>query len=105
MLKLPKCNPLETLHLRFCNYLVFKPKLQTPNLDVLLELGRIPLAIFGRKNAAKNWERICLNKKANPIVYNNSEENSWGNLTKDCFASIGLLDVFLNYRLVKTPNI
>ena len=60
------------------------------------------------RNAAKNWERICLNKKANTIVlssYNNKQENCWANLTKHCFSSIRLLDVFLNHRPGKAPNI
>ena len=105
-LKLPKHNPLETLHQRFCKELL-GVQIHTPNLGVLLEIGRIPLTIYGKKNAAKNWERICVNKKANPIVlssYENDQENSWANLTKHCFASVGLLDVFLNLRPGKTPN-
>ena len=106
-LKLPKNNPIETLHLRFCKE-ILGVQTQTSNLGVLLELGRIPLTIYGKKNAAKNRERICLNKKANPIVlssYSNNQENSWANLIKLGFASIGLLNVFLNHRPGKTPNV
>ena len=34
----------------------------TTNIGVLLELGRIPLAIYAVKLAVKNWERIKKNK-------------------------------------------
>ena len=52
-LKIPKTNLLETFHLRFCKDLL-GVQTQTPNFGVLLELGRVPLTIFGKKNAIKN---------------------------------------------------
>ena len=54
-LKLPKNNPVETLHIKFCKELL-GVQIQTTNLAVLLELGRLPLYIYGKKNSAKNWE-------------------------------------------------
>ena len=107
ILKIPKTNPLETFHLRFCKDLL-GVQVQTSNLGVLLELGRVPLTTFGKKNAIKNWERICINKKANKIVtasYNDTQEKSWTEATKFCFSRIGLLDVFLNQTPSKAPNL
>ena len=56
-LKLPKNNPVETLHTMMCKHLLGVKK-QTTNIGVLLELGRFPLHIFALKHAIKNWERI-----------------------------------------------
>ena len=107
-LKLPKVNPVETLHIKFCKDLL-GAQIRTANLGVLVELGEIPLSIYGKKNAAKNWDRICLKQKANILLltsYQNHLENDWGNSMKNCFSRIGLLDVFLNIRTTKqAPNI
>ena len=97
-LKLPRTNPVENLHIKFCKELLGVGK-YTTNIGVLLELGRYPLLIYGKKNAAKNWERIAKKQNANPIIlssYHNSQQNGWASSIKGCFSSIGLLDAFLN---------
>ena len=97
-LKLPKSNPVETLHIKFCKDLL-GVQIRTTNLGVLLELGRIPLYIYGKKNAANNWDRICLKQKGNIILLtscNNVSDKNWVFLMKNCFSSVGLLNVFLN---------
>ena len=40
-LKLPKNNPIENMHMRFCKEILGVQR-QTTNVGVLLELGRIP---------------------------------------------------------------
>ena len=80
-LKLPKVNPIENLHIKFCKDLL-GVQIQTTNLGVLLELGRLPLCIYGKKNVAKNWERIGIQHKANTILlssYLDSQEYGWTN--------------------------
>ena len=56
-LKLPKDNPIETIHHMICKQILGVQK-QTTNIGVLLELGRVPLHLFALKAAVKNWERI-----------------------------------------------
>ena len=88
--------------MRFCKEILGVGK-YTTNLGVLLELGRYPLLLFGKKNVAKNWERIAQKQNANPILqssYHNSEENGWAFSIKGCFSKIGLLDAFIN----RTPR-
>jgi len=63
-LKLPKNNPIETLHMTFCKELLGVQK-QTTNIGVLLELDRVPLSIYAKKNCVKNWERIAIRKDIN----------------------------------------
>ena len=104
-LKLPKNNPIENLHIRFCKGLLGIQR-QTPNLGVLLELGRIPLNIYAKKNFTKNWERIALKRKANAIIlysyaYNH---NGWARSMKDYLSGIRLKNIFLNIRTGKLPN-
>ena len=99
-LKIPKTNPIENLHIKFCKDLLGL-QIRAVNLGALMELGRITLCIYGRKNAAKNWDRICLKKQANNIIqksYQNSLQNGWASSMKSCFSSVGLLNVFLNER-------
>ena len=66
-LKMPKNNPIENAHIRFCKELLGVQR-QTTNIGVLLELGRIPIMIYGIKNCIKNWSRIHILGKANEIV-------------------------------------
>ena len=99
-LKLPKNNPIENLHIKFCKELIGVQK-QTQNLGVLLELGRLPLTIFAKKNCIKNWERIAIKKNANSLVklsYRWVLQNSagWGQSIKEYLSQIGLMNVFLN---------
>ena len=97
-LKLPTNNPVETLHRKFCKQLLGVHP-QTTNIAVLLETGRLPLEIFAKKNAAKNWDRICLKQEGNELLIASCREtsnDSWSISVKNTFTKAGLLDVFLN---------
>ena len=65
-MKLPKNNPITNLHMMICKQLLGVHR-TTTNVGVLLELGRIPLEIYAKKHAVKNWERIRKGM-ANPLV-------------------------------------
>ena len=113
-LKLPKANPIETMHIKVCKDLL-GVQIRTTNIGVLLELGEIPLCIFGKKNMAKNWNRISKEKKGNELLlssYQHNTENDWGNNVKNYFSSIGLLNLFLesppeegNNQTARNPHI
>ena len=47
-LKMPSNNPMENTHRRFCKDLLGVQR-QTSNIGVLLDLGRIPIMIYGEK--------------------------------------------------------
>ena len=64
-LKLPKNNPIETLHMKICKQILGVHR-QTTNIGVLLELGRMSLDLEGIKLGVKNWERI---RKKMQITY------------------------------------
>ena len=66
-LKIPHNNPIENTHMRFCKDLLGVQR-QTSNIGVLLELERVPIMIYGKKNCVKNWVRINVCEKANEIV-------------------------------------
>ena len=108
-LKLPKNNPIETLHMTFCKELLGVQK-QTTNIGVLLELGRVPLSIYAKKNCVKNWERIAIRKDANFLskasyefsLYNNT---GWAQSIKDYLSQIGLMNVFLNENVTRQANL
>ena len=107
-LTLPKINPIENVQIRFCKELLGVQK-QTHNAGVLLEMGRIPLSIFGKKNCIKNWERIVL-KKANRITstsydYNLASNMGWPRAIKESVSKIGLLSIFINKRKTAPNNI
>ena len=98
-LKLPKDNPIETLHMRICKQILGVQR-QTTNIGVLLELGRIPLNIYGIKQAVKNWERIKKGN-ANPVLlssYNDAmkENLAWVNGLKTHLEKNGMLSLFIN---------
>ena len=65
-LKLPKNNPIENMHMRFCKEILGVQR-QTTNVGVLLELGRIPIT-YGMKSCMKNYSRIHILEKANKLV-------------------------------------
>ena len=44
------------------------------NIGVLLEVGRVPLTLYARKLAIKNWERIRKNK-ANSLIIESYKES------------------------------
>ena len=78
-LKLPKPNPIETMYLKFCKDLL-GVQIRTINTGVLLELGQIPLCIYGKKNCTKNWDRICREGNANELLLKsclNDLEGDW----------------------------
>ena len=107
-LKLPKNNPIENVQISFCKEVLGVQK-QTHNIGVLLELGRIPLTIFGKKNCVKNWERIALDRKANNITtasydYNLTNNTGWTRSVKDCISKIGLMSIFSNKTKI-SPNL
>ena len=97
-LKLPKNNPVEILHRKFCKQLL-GVHTQTTNMAVLLEIGRMPLDLYAKKNAAKNWDRICLKHLGNELLLESCSESSegdWISSVKNTFSQVGLLDVYLN---------
>ena len=101
-LKLPKNKPFETLFHSFCKQLLGVQK-QTSNIGVLLELGLVPLELYARKNAFKNWHRIAKLKEANLLVtssYENActQKLSWPNHCKEILSKIGMQDIFISRR-------
>ena len=65
-LKLPRNILIENLHMKCCKD-VLGVQRQTTNVGVLLELGRIPFCVYGKKNCIKNWDRMPFRK--NRIKY------------------------------------
>ena len=96
-LKLPKNNPVELLHRKFCKQ-ILGVNVQTTNYAVYLELARLPLEIYAKKNAAKNWDRIYLQQTGNELLLEscNEPENNWIDTVKHTFEKVGMLDTFLN---------
>ena len=97
-LKLPKDNHIDKLYISICKQLLGVQK-QTTNIGVLLELGKIPLNIYAKKYAIKNWERIKM-KKSNELLqssYNDALRNNllWISQIKTLLESKGMLDEFL----------
>ena len=93
-LKLPNNNPIENTHMRFCKDLLGVQR-QTSNFGVLLEMGRVPIMIYGKKNAIKNWARIHIEGKANQIVlwtHLNSIDNQlkWSESVSECLNRMGI---------------
>ena len=91
-LKLPKINPIETMYRKFCKDLL-GVQIRTINTGVLLELGQIPLSIYGKKNCTKNWDRICREEKANELLLLSCKENfenDWKFSVQAYFSNIGL---------------
>ena len=100
ILKQPKNNPIENLHMKFCKDLLGVQK-QTTNLGVLLELGQTPITLIGKKNAIKNWVRICNKNNCNKLVisshqYGITKNLSWHKNIKNTLSLIGMQDKFLN---------
>ena len=93
-LKVPLNNPIETTHMRFCKELLGVQR-QTTNIGVLLELGRVPIMLHGKKNCIKNWGRIDILGKANKLnlwSHQNSLENKikWTMSVTDCLNQMGI---------------
>ena len=93
-LKAPTNNPIENTHMRFCKDLLGVQR-QTSNIGTLLELGRVPIMLYGRKNCFKNWGRIHIQGKANQIVlwsFSNSIQNQlkWPQSVNECLNHMGI---------------
>ena len=100
VLKLPKNNPFETLFHSFCKQLLGVQK-QTTNVGVLLDLGLVPLKLYAKKHALKNWNRIAKLKQANTITrlsYQNAlvENLEWAAQTKLQLSQIGMMETFIS---------
>ena len=98
-LKLPKNNPIETLHISFCKQLLGVHR-QTTNNGVLLELGQVPLSIYAKKIAIKNWETVATYKR-NKMITKSYESAITHNLKwltgiKTNLEEIGMYDAYLN---------
>ena len=76
-LKMPKNNPIELIHSKFLKQLL-GVQIQTSNIGVLLETGRIPLSLYAERNCIKNWDRIALKKNCNILT-----EMSCNNMVKE----------------------
>ena len=80
------------MYTRFCKELLGVQK-QTTNIGVLLELGRVPLILFAKKNSIKNWVRINTGK-ANQVLLeiinmSNDVSLNWTNTITDCLNKTG----------------
>ena len=100
ILKLPRNNPIENLHIKFCKELLGVQR-QTTNAGVLLELGQTPLSITGIKNAIKSWNRIRNDEKCNKLVKSSNKNSiienlTWQNQIKTTLTINRMLDHFLN---------
>ena len=100
ILRLPKNNPLETLHHSFCKQLLGVQK-QTTNIGVLLELGQVPLKYYAKRNAIKNWKRISTHNSTNDILIKSfkfalSQELTWPIEIRTNLSEIGMMEYFLN---------
>ena len=96
-LKVPNNNPIENVHTMFCKHLLGVNK-STTNYGVWLELGRIPLMIFAKKAAVKNWERIRRGVANSylKLSYKNAKDDSllWLSGIESTLTSIGLGNLF-----------
>ena len=66
-LKMPANNPIENMHMRFCKEILGVQR-QTSNIGTLLELGRVPLMLYGKNNCIKNWGRIHVQQKSCTLI-------------------------------------
>ena len=92
-LKMPKNNPIENVHIKFCKDILGVQK-QTTNIGVLLELGEIPITIYAKKNCIKNYLRIN-DKRANNILIasvntSQTSPSSWLSTNKNLLDKIGI---------------
>ena len=92
-LKMPRNNPIENVHIKFCKDILGVQK-QTTNIGVLLELGEIPITIYAKKNCIKNYLRIN-DKRANNILISSvntfqTSPSSWISTNKNLLDKIGI---------------
>ena len=60
-------NPCEKIHMDFCKQVLGVSE-TTSNFGVLIELGRDPIFLQGKKLSLNNWLRICGQNKCNEIL-------------------------------------
>ena len=104
-IKLPKDNPIPKVHIMVCKHILGVQK-QTPNVGVLLELGRIPLQTYAKRAAIKNWERIK-SGRINPHVRTSydiavKENLPWITHIKECLEKNGMMS-FLRKQISFCP--
>ena len=100
ILKLPKTNPIEVVQNSIYKQLLGVQR-QTPTVGILLELGQIPLSIYAKKMAFKNWLRIAKQKISNNLVWKSYEyalslNFVWPTQFKENLAKAGMADTFIN---------
>ena len=100
ILKLPKNNPIEVMHLSSCKQLLGVQK-QTTHIGVLLELGQVPLGIYAKKMSIKNWLRIANHNKTNELITKSydhalAQNLSWPIEIKSALSNIGMMESFDN---------
>ena len=81
------------MYRKFCKDLL-GVQIRTINTGVLLELGQMPLSIYGKKNCTKNWDRICRDENANELLLLSCKEdleNDWKFSVKTYFSNIDLI--------------
>ena len=92
-LKMPRNNPIEVAHMRFCKDMLGVQR-QATNIGVLLELGEIPLVILAKNSSIKNYSRISISNKANNLLLNLAQypfcPNSWFSTTKNTLDMAGI---------------
>ena len=97
--KMPKNNPIENLYNSILKQLLGVHK-STTNIGVLLEVGLVPITLYARKLAIKNWERIRKNK-ANCLISESYKESlkeklPWVIYIKNILEENGMLNFFVN---------
>ena len=98
-LKMPKHNPIDMIYNKFLKQLL-GVQIQTSNIGVLLEIGRVPISLYAQRNCIKNWDRI-VQKSCNSLTemaYNNmvKEDILWYRCIKSHLAQNGLQ--YIMYR-------
>ena len=92
-LKMPTNNPIENTHMRFCKDLLDVQR-QTTNIGVLLDLGRVPIMLYGRKNCIKNWCRIHVLGRADDLVSTHNvligNGLKWNQAVINCLNNMGI---------------
>ena len=108
ILNLPKNNPIEILQNSIYKQLLGVQK-QTTTLGILLELGQIPLSIYAKKMALKNWIRIAKQKTANDLLgksykYSITLNFTWPSRVKESLATMGMANTFTNEQTTNEHN-
>ena len=107
-LKMPKNNPIDLIHNKFLKQ-ILGVQIQTSNIGVLLETGRVPLPLYAQRNCIKNWDRIAIKKNCNILTelsYNNIVKSDilWFRSIQTCLAQIGLQYVIRGGTSNQSPH-